>query len=138
MAGSISVSDAKGSRWRLAIRAVASRPGIRKVEPSHANRTMPVGGAAPVWLVARMPAESASNTARSAGAGVNGLAGAGAGVAGAGSGVGFGVRATPAGVYVVRGDTLKWEPAVDMGRVILVGQLVAIVALLVLRSILKR
>jgi uncharacterized spore protein YtfJ len=57
---------------------------------------------------------------------------------GAGAGAGFGVRATPAGVYVVRGDTVKWEPAVDMGRVILVGQIVAIVALLVLRSILKR
>ena len=58
--------------------------------------------------------------------------------AGTGSGAGFGVRATPAGVYVVQGDTVKWEPAVDMGRVILVGQVVAIVALLVLRSILKR
>ena len=55
-----------------------------------------------------------------------------------GGGAGFGVRATPAGVYVVQGDTVKWEPAVDMGRVILVGQVVAIVALLVLRSILKR
>ena len=74
-------------------------------------------------------------------ANVMGCGGAGSGDSpseGAGSGVGFGVRATPAGVYVVRGDTLKWEPAVDMGRVILVGQLVAIVALLVLRSILKR
>ncbi len=74
-------------------------------------------------------------------ANVMGGGGAGSGDSpseGAGSGVGFGVRATPAGVYVVRGDTLKWEPAVDMGRVILVGQLVAIVALLVLRSILKR
>ncbi len=72
-------------------------------------------------------------------ANVMGGGGAGSGDSpseGAGSGVGFGVRATPAGVYVVRGDTLKWEPAVDMGRVILVGQLVAIVALLVLRSIL--
>jgi uncharacterized spore protein YtfJ len=58
--------------------------------------------------------------------------------ASSGTGAGYGVRATPAGVYVVRGDTVKWEPAVDMGRVILVGQLVAIVALLVLRSVLKR
>jgi uncharacterized spore protein YtfJ len=57
---------------------------------------------------------------------------------GTGTGAGFGVRATPAGVYVIRGDTVKWEPAIDMGRVILVGQLVAIVGLLALRSILKR
>lgn len=48
------------------------------------------------------------------------------------------MRATPAGVYVIRDGAVDWEPAVDMGRVILVGQLVAIVALLVLRSILKR
>jgi uncharacterized spore protein YtfJ len=57
---------------------------------------------------------------------------------GTGTGAGFGVRATPAGVYVIRGDEVSWQPAVDMGRVILVGQLVAIVALLALRSILKR
>jgi uncharacterized spore protein YtfJ len=57
---------------------------------------------------------------------------------GTGSGAGFAVRATPAGVYVIRDGTVEWEPAVDMGRVILVGQLVAIVALLALRSILKR
>lgn len=74
-------------------------------------------------------------------ANVMGGGGAGTGASadqGEGGGVGYGIRATPAGVYVIRGDTLKWEPAVDMGRVILVGQLVAIVALLVLRSILKR
>ena len=57
---------------------------------------------------------------------------------GAGGGVGYGIRATPAGVYVIRDGIVDWQPAVDMGRVILVGQLVAIVALLVLRSILKR
>jgi uncharacterized spore protein YtfJ len=57
---------------------------------------------------------------------------------GTGSGAGFAVRATPAGVYVIRDGMVEWEPAVDMGRVILVGQLVAIVALLALRSILKR
>lgn len=74
-------------------------------------------------------------------ANVMGGGGAGSGdseAEGSGSGAGFGVRATPAGVYVIRGGAVEWQPAVDMGRVILVGQLVAIVALLVLRSILKR
>ena len=74
-------------------------------------------------------------------ANVMGGAGGGSGDSpeqGSGGGVGYGVRATPAGVYVIRDGTVDWQPAVDMGRVILVGQLVAIVALLVLRSILKR
>lgn len=74
-------------------------------------------------------------------ANVMGGGGAGSGDSpeqGAGSGVGFGVRATPAGVYVIRDGAVEWQPAVDMGRVILVGQLVGIVALLVLRSVLKR
>jgi uncharacterized spore protein YtfJ len=74
-------------------------------------------------------------------ANVMGGGGAGSGDSpeeGAGSGVGFGVRATPAGVYVIRDRTVEWEPAIDRGRVILVGQLVAIVALLVLRGVLKR
>jgi len=74
-------------------------------------------------------------------ANVMGGGGAGSGdseTEGTGSGAGFGVRATPAGVYVIRDGAVEWQPAVDMGRVILVGQLVAIVALLVLRSVLKR
>ena len=74
-------------------------------------------------------------------ANVMGGGGAGSGDSpneGTGSGVGFGVRATPAGVYIIRDGAVEWQPAVDMGRVILVGQLVAIVFLLVLRSILKR
>ena len=74
-------------------------------------------------------------------ANVMGGGGAGTGESpteGAGGGVGYGVRATPAGAYIIRGSEVDWEPAVDMGRVIRVGQLVAIVALLVLRSVLKR
>jgi uncharacterized spore protein YtfJ len=74
-------------------------------------------------------------------ANVMGVGGAGSGDSpseGAGSGHGYGVRATPAGVYVIRDGEVHWEPAVDMGRVILVGQLVGIVFLLVLRSLLKR
>jgi len=53
-------------------------------------------------------------------------------------GAGFGLTAKPAGVYVIRDGDAVWRPALDMNRIILGGQIVAIVALLVLRSILKR
>lgn len=46
---------------------------------------------------------------------------------GAGGGGGFGVRARPVGVYVVRGAEVEWKPALDLGRVILGGQVVGAV-----------
>jgi hypothetical protein len=52
-------------------------------------------------------------------ANVMGGGGAGSGDSpneGTGSGVGFGVRATPAGVYIIRDGAVEWQPAVDMGR----------------------
>ena len=52
-------------------------------------------------------------------------------------GGGFGLSAKPAGAYVVRDGTVRWEPAIDINRIVLGGQIVAIVLLLVLRSILK-
>jgi uncharacterized spore protein YtfJ len=54
-----------------------------------------------------------------------------------GSGMGFGLRATPAGVYVLKDGDVRWEPALDLTRVAIMGQIVGIVFLLVLRSILK-
>jgi uncharacterized spore protein YtfJ len=54
-----------------------------------------------------------------------------------GSGVGYGVGTSPMGVYVIRDGKLRWEPAMDLNKVILGGQILVIVALLVLRSILK-
>ena len=59
------------------------------------------------------------------------------GQGGRGSGTGFGVNAKPAGVFVVKGDDVSWRPAVDVNKVILGGQIVAILALLVARSIAK-
>lgn len=56
---------------------------------------------------------------------------------GTGSGGGFGMSASPAGAYVIRDGSVRWEPALDLNRTILVGQIVAIVALLTLRSIVK-
>jgi uncharacterized spore protein YtfJ len=56
---------------------------------------------------------------------------------GSGSGAGWGASARPAGVYVISGGDVSWQPAVDVNRMVLGGQIVAIVALLVLRSVLK-
>ena len=57
---------------------------------------------------------------------------------GEGVGGGYGFIAHPAGVFVVKGDQVDWRPALDLGKVILGGQLVAVTFLLVLRSILRR
>ena len=52
-------------------------------------------------------------------------------------GAGFGVRARPAGGWVIKDGDATWKPALDLNRTILVGQLIAIVALLVTRSVVK-
>jgi len=54
----------------------------------------------------------------------------GAGFEGEGGGGGFGVRAKPAGVYVVRGGDVQWQPAIDVNRLALGGQLLVAVAVL--------
>ena len=83
------------------------------------------------------------------GAGAGGGSGVGAQPAGAGEeaveeggkdsgyGVGYGLRATPAGVYVIKGGKVEWKPALDMNRLTLQRAGVAIVGLLVLRSIVR-
>lgn len=67
---------------------------------------------------------------------VRGGGGGGGDTQGNGGG-GFGVSATPAGAYVIKDGTVRWEPALDLGRTIFMGQLVGIVFLLTLRSIVK-
>ncbi|MEO3859649.1 spore germination protein GerW family protein [Acrocarpospora sp. B8E8] len=57
---------------------------------------------------------------------------------GEGSGGGFGVGAAPAGVFVIRDGDVRWHPAIDYNKIILGGQVVAIVALLVVRAIARR
>ena len=54
---------------------------------------------------------------------------------GSGGGAGFGINARPVGVYVVKGDSVEWKPAVDRMKAVLGGQVVAIVALLTIRKI---
>ena len=74
-------------------------------------------------------------------AAVRGGGGGGEGDAGegepAGSGGGFGMTARPVGAYRIKGDEVTWVPAADTTRVIIMGQVVAIVALLVIRSVFK-
>lgn len=50
----------------------------------------------------------------------------------------MGVSARPIGAYRIKGDQVAWIPAVDVSRIVVTGQVVAIVALLVLRSVLRR
>jgi uncharacterized spore protein YtfJ len=52
-----------------------------------------------------------------------------------GSGAGMGMGAKPAGAFVVEDGHVTWRPAIDVNRVILGGQIVAVVALLVFRSV---
>lgn len=53
----------------------------------------------------------------------------------ASTGMGYGVMASPAGIYVIAGDRVTWQPAVDVNRLAVVGGAVAIVFFLTLRSI---
>jgi uncharacterized spore protein YtfJ len=62
--------------------------------------------------------------------------GGGGGPQGLGGG-GFGLTARPVGAWIIKGGEATWRPAVDVSRMIFMGQLVAIVALLVARSIAK-
>jgi uncharacterized spore protein YtfJ len=55
-----------------------------------------------------------------------------------GSGGGFGTTARGIGVFVLKNGEVSWRPAIDVNRVILGGQIVAVVALLVARSVLRR
>jgi len=50
-----------------------------------------------------------------------------------GYGGGFGMYARPAGVYVIRGENVTWQPATNPERAIIAGQAIAIAALVTLR-----
>ena len=54
-----------------------------------------------------------------------------------GEGGGIGLMARPVGAYVVRGDEVSWVPAIDVSRIVLGGQIVAVAALLVVRGIVR-
>ena len=63
--------------------------------------------------------------------------GFGRGAQGDGGGGGFGVTAKPAGAYVIKDGMVTWKPAIDATRMAVMGQIVAIVFLLTLRSVVK-
>ena len=69
-------------------------------------------------------------------ANVAGGGGAGTDAQGAGGG-GFGLRARPAGAWVIKDGDVQWRPALDLNRIIFMGQIVAIVFFLTMRSIAK-
>ena len=54
-----------------------------------------------------------------------------------GAGGGFGMTSTPVGAFVIKDGKVSWRPAIDVNKVILGGQMVAIVALLTIRTIVK-
>jgi uncharacterized spore protein YtfJ len=55
-----------------------------------------------------------------------------------GSGAGVGVMAKPLGVFVIRDGKVSWQPALDLNKVILGGQVLLALALLTLRTYLKK
>lgn len=63
---------------------------------------------------------------------VRGGGGGGGDTTGNGGG-GFGVDASPAGAFIIKGERVHWEPAIDVNRALLV----AAIALLALRSVAK-
>jgi uncharacterized spore protein YtfJ len=73
------------------------------------------------------------------GAGGGGGSGTGGGTPEeSGSGGGGGFDARPAGVFVIKEGSVSWQPAVDVTRIVVGGQLVGIVVALVIRSIFRR
>lgn len=54
---------------------------------------------------------------------------------GRGVGGGFGVSAKPMGAFVIKDGSVGWRPAVDVNKIILGAQLVAVAALLTIRTI---
>lgn len=72
-------------------------------------------------------------------AAISGAGGGGGGTDGdsEGGGLGYGIGARPVGAYVIRNGEVDWVPATDDTRITLVGNIVAIVAILAARSLLK-
>ncbi len=55
---------------------------------------------------------------------------------GGGGGGGFGVMARPAGAWIVEEGNATWKPAVDVNRIVLGGQMIALTAILITGRIL--
>jgi uncharacterized spore protein YtfJ len=57
---------------------------------------------------------------------------------GEGSGGGFGIQARPVGAYVIRDGDVRFEPAVDVTRIVIGAQVVALVAFWLLRRAIRK
>ncbi len=71
---------------------------------------------------------------------VTGGAGGGGGQdpgGGTGTGGGFGLRARPVGAFVISHGEVSWRPAYDATRVALLGEVVALAAILTIRTIVR-
>jgi uncharacterized spore protein YtfJ len=55
-----------------------------------------------------------------------------------GGGYGFGLNARPMGVFAVRDGHVQWVPALDVLRIIVGGQIIALTAILVGSRVLRR
>jgi uncharacterized spore protein YtfJ len=53
---------------------------------------------------------------------------------GSGAGLGFGAAVRPIGVLVVEDGKVRWQPAIDVMRIILGAQLLGLAAILVIRG----
>jgi uncharacterized spore protein YtfJ len=53
-------------------------------------------------------------------------------------GAGFGLKARPAGVFVLRDGDAKWRPALDLNKVIIGGQIVGLFAILTFGRIARK
>jgi uncharacterized spore protein YtfJ len=71
-----------------------------------------------------------------AGGGRGGAGEMGPGPAGP-EGGGLGLRAKPAGAFVIKDGKVRWQPAVDVNRIVLGGQIVALTALMVARAVIR-
>lgn len=60
------------------------------------------------------------------------------GGSGEGGGAGFGMMARPVGAYVIRGDQVEWWPAVDVTRLATAGAAVAALAILTVRTAIRK
>ena len=73
-------------------------------------------------------------TARGGGGGGGGEGSAPGGEGtGTGAGLGFGVIVRPLGAYIVKDGEVSWQPAIDVLRIVVGGQLLALAAILALR-----
>lgn len=63
--------------------------------------------------------------------------GAEAGASGTGMGGGFGMMAGPAGVYVIKGGSVSWQPAVSPDRIVFISGIAAFLVLFGLRMVIR-